>query len=116
MAKFKLDTRRLGSPGDYVEGVWNWLTDIELKVVGAREENGRLTTLDLDGGLFHYFGALDFTQPLLEQPCFLDFNLFGRHGCPEGSYEQELTLQGDLGKRLTLTRLVVVASGILERK
>jgi hypothetical protein len=111
VATFTLDTRWLGSPGDYVAGVGHWLTDIELTVSGARVGNGRFTTPDFEGALFHCSGALDFTRPLLEQSGFLDFNLFGGHGSPEGSHDRELTLPGDPGESLVLTRLAAAAAG-----
>lgn len=111
VAIFTLDTRWLGSPGDYVAGVGNWLDDIELTVSGARLGNGRFTTPDFESALFHYAGTLDFTRPLLAQSGFLDFNLFGRQGSPEGSQDWELTLPGDPGESLVLTRLAAAAVG-----
>lgn len=108
VACFTLDLRWLASPGDYLAGVGNWLNDIDLTVYGARLGNGRFTTADFEGALFHSTGTLDFTRPLLDQSGFLDFNLFGRQGSPEGSYERVLTLPGDPGESLVLTRLAAI--------
>lgn len=111
VATFKLDIGRLGTPGDYVNGVGNWLTDIDLIVSGAQAGNGRFTTPDFVGALFHYSGTLDFNRQLVEQSGFLDFNLFGGHGSPEGSYGKELTLPGEPGERMLLIWLTAASAG-----
>jgi hypothetical protein len=75
-ATFKVDTDYLAITPNPVYSEYQWITDIELTVTGAAVGNGTFTSVDFFNAYFNIIGAVDFSQDLVGQPNFFDFNLF----------------------------------------
>jgi hypothetical protein len=84
-ATFKVDTDYLAITPNPVYSEYQWITDIELTVTGAAVGNGTFTSVDFFNAYFTIFGAVDFSQDLVGQPNFFDFNLFNSDFSNPGS-------------------------------
>ena len=114
-ATFKLDTDYLSSNEFSMlmpDGV-QWITDIDMTVLGSASGNGNFTSADFDQAYFNHFGTVDFSQDLVGQANFVDFNLFSMSGAPTG-VEPNLMVtrgfeEGISGESLVLTSLTTSA-------
>lgn len=120
-ATFKLDTDYLASVGvTNLQGGYQWITDIELTVTGAADGNGQFTSTNFVDAYFTAFGPVDFSQDLVGQSNFFDFNLFSNFTQPAApnGYEvnvlEIITSGGGFGERIQLTSLITTAAPVPE--
>ncbi|MDH4443573.1 MAG: PEP-CTERM sorting domain-containing protein [Akkermansiaceae bacterium] len=108
-ATFKLDTDYLGSGGFSMlyDNPVQWITDIDMTVLGSASGNGNFTSAHFFDAYFTTFGTVDFSQDLVGQDSFTDFNLFSESGAPSGYRENEMGTSS--GESLVLTSLTTSA-------
>lgn len=125
-ASFKLDTDYLSTNNNvfnYTGGIPSWISDIDLTVTGASTGNGNFTSPDFYGAVYLIDGPVDFSQDLVGQVNFSDFNLFGSYyyfsaegspfsDAPNGFEPKVLSVSlpgGGFGENMQLTSLSISA-------
>lgn len=79
------------------------VTALNLTVSGAAAGNGTFSLADFNNLAFSTATALDFTQDLVGQAGFADFNLFGGAPAPNGTINFTLTSNGGGGSSMVLS-------------
>ncbi|WP_411827873.1 PEP-CTERM sorting domain-containing protein [Luteolibacter sp. AS25] len=86
-----------------------YLDSITMTVSGASIGNGTFTKSDFNNFTFSSNNALDFTQELVGQTGFIDFNVHGAPPSPNGTYNFKLWTNGTSnGDEMELTSLAPV--------